>query len=82
MNKKELKKKDLKKAIKEKEKQLAKLKLHVDKSETCSSIYNKVVLEKAIMKKELEEMEKNPVTEKVKDIFRKKDLICDNFKTK
>ena len=51
MNKKEIKKKDLKKSIEEKEKQLAKLKLHVDKSETCSSIYNKVVLEKAIMKK-------------------------------
>lgn len=80
MNKKEIKKKDLKKSIEEKEKQLAKLKLHVDKSETCSSIYNKAVLEKAIMKKELEDMEKNVVVDKVKDIFRKKDLICDKFK--
>ena len=82
MNKKEIKKKDLKKSIKEKEKQLAKLKLHVDKSETCSSIYNKVVLEKAILKKELDDMEKDTVAEKVKNIFRKKDLICDRFKTK
>lgn len=82
MNKKEIKKKDLRQSIKEKEKQLAKLKLHVDKSETCSSIYNKVVLEKAIMKKELDDMEKDTVTAKVKDIFRKKDLICDRFKTK
>ena len=47
MNKKEIKKKDLKKSIEEKEKQLAKLKLHVDKSETCSSIYNKAVLDKS-----------------------------------
>ena len=82
MNKKEIKKKDLKQAIKEKEKQLAKLKLHVDKSETCSSIYNKVVLEKAIMKKELEDLEKDNIVDKVKDVFRKKDLICDKFKTK
>jgi len=82
MNKKEIKKKNLRQSIKEKEKQLAKLKLHVDKSETCSSIYNKVVLEKAIMKKELDDMEKDTVTAKVKDIFRKKDLICDRFKTK
>ena len=82
MNKKEIKKKDLKKSIKEKEKRLAKLKLHVDKSETCSSIYNKVVLEKAILKKELDDMEKDTVAEKVKNIFRKKDLICDRFKTK
>lgn len=80
MNKKEIKKKDLKKFIEEKEVQLAKLKLHAEKSETCSSLYNKIVLEKAIMKKELEELDKNKVVETVKDIFRKKDLICDSFK--
>ena len=46
-------KKELIKSIKEKEIQLAKLKEHIDKSSVCSDLYNKVVLEKAILKKEL-----------------------------
>ena len=47
-------KRELIKAIKEKEVQLSKLQAHVDKSSVCSDLYNKVVLEKAILKKELE----------------------------
>ena len=47
-------KKELLLAIKEKETQLAKLKNHIDKSYICSELYNKVVLEKAILKKELD----------------------------
>jgi len=78
-----MKKKDIKQSIKEKEGQLAKLKLHVDKSETCSTIYNKVVLEKAILKKELEDAEKNPIVEKLKGLVpHKKKLISDYFKSK
>ena len=52
-------KKELLLAIKEKETQLAKLKNHIDKSYICSELYNKVVLEKAILKKELADLEKN-----------------------
>lgn len=74
-------KKELIQSIKEKEKQLAKLKAHIDKSYICSELYNKVVLEKAILKKELDELEKNKFAEKVRFLFpRKKTLICDYFK--
>ncbi len=79
MNKKEVD--DLKKSIQEKEVQLAKLKVHVDKSSICSDLYNKVVLEKAILKKELQDVENNTLTSKIKKIIpRKKTLICDYFK--
>ena len=68
-------------SIKEKELQLAKLKLHVDKSVVCSDLYNKIVLEKAILKKELEESQKNNLVESFKNLLpRKKTLICDYFR--
>ena len=74
-------KKELLLAIKEKETQLAKLKNHIDKSYICSELYNKVVLEKAILKKELDDLEKNKFAEKVRFLFpSKKKLICDYFK--
>ena len=47
-------KKELIKSRKEKEIQLAKLSAHVDKSFICSELYNKVVIEKAILKKQLD----------------------------
>lgn len=73
--------KDLKIAIKEKELQLAKLKLHVDKSSVCSDIYNKVVLEKAILNKELQDLQSTDLLSKIKNLLpRKKNLICDYFK--
>ncbi len=74
-------KKDLILSIKEKEKQLAKLKEHVDKSSVCAELYNKVVLEKAILKKELEESKKSMLAEGFKHLLpRKKTLICDYFR--
>ena len=73
--------KELIKSIKEKELQLKKLKEHIDKSSVCSELYNKVVLEKAIQKKELENLDKNPIFESFKNLLpRKKTLICDYFK--
>ena len=73
--------KELIKLIKEKEIQLAKLKEHIDKSSICSDLYNKVVLEKAILKKELEDSKKNKVVISIKNFLpRKKTLICDYFK--
>ena len=72
---------ELIKSIKEKELQLKKLKEHIDKSSVCSELYNKVVLEKAILKKELENLNKNSLLDAVKNLFpRKKTLICDYFK--
>lgn len=70
-------------SIKEKEIQLSKLKEHVDKSSVCSELYNKVVLEKAILKKELDDMEQNSFLQRMKNLVpRKKTLICDYFKSK
>lgn len=74
-------KKELINSIREKEIQLAKLREHVDKSSICSSLYNKVVLEKAILKKQLEDMDKNRILDGIKNIIpHKKTLICDYFK--
>ena len=58
-------KKELIQSIREKEIQLAKLKEHVEKSSVCSDLYNKVVLEKAILKKELENSQKNKIFESI-----------------
>ena len=74
-------KKELIKAIKTKEIQLAKLKEHIDKSTVCSDLYNKVVLEKAILKKELEDSKKNKIVINLRNFLpHKKNLICDYFK--
>ena len=75
------KKSKIKASIEEKEIQLKKLSAHTDKSNVCGDLYNKVVLEKAILKKELDDLNKNPIVEKVKQILpHKKELICDYFK--
>ena len=68
-------------SIKEKEMQMAKLIEHVEKSSVCAELYNKIVLEKAILKKEYENSFKNGLFENIKNILpRKKKLICDYFK--
>ncbi len=71
----------LKSSIKEKEIQLKKLENHIDKSSVCSDLYNKVVLEKAILNKELQDLETNNFLSKVKKFIpHKKTLVCDYFK--
>ncbi|MBP7212234.1 hypothetical protein KBA27_05305 [bacterium] len=73
--------KELKESIKEKELQMAKLKVHADKSAICSDLYNKVILEKAILNEELKEIEQNFFFQKMKKIIpHRKNLICDYFK--
>lgn len=73
--------KSLKESIHEKEIQMAKLKAHADKSAICSDLYNKVVLEKAILNQELKEIEQNVFFQKMKKIIpHRKNLICDYFK--
>ena len=74
-------KNELIKSIREKEIQLAKLKEHAEKSSVCNDLYNKVVLEKAILKKQLEDLNKNKVVSIMKNLLpRKKVLICDYFR--
>ena len=69
------------KSIRNKEIQLAKLKEHINKSTICSDLYNKVVLEKAILKKQLEDLDKNSILDNLKNLIpHKKTLICDYFK--
>lgn len=78
---KNLNKNHLKKQIHLKELQIKKLHLHQSSSDVCNQLYNTLILEKAILKKELENLEKNPLVEKVKKMFsRKEKLICDYFK--
>ena len=69
----------LKKQIQQKELQLKKLQLHQSSNEVCGGLYNTLVLEKAILKKELENLNKSPIVEKVKRAFRREKLICDYF---
>ncbi|MBR1943733.1 hypothetical protein IJ843_08370 [bacterium] len=75
-----MKKKDLKQAIREKEIQLSKLEQHIEKSKTCAEVYDNVLLEKAILNKELQDATTNKFVERVKKLIpRKKKLICDYF---
>ncbi len=69
-------------SIREKEAQLAKLKEHIDKSEVCSDLYNKVLIEKAILKKQLQDLQRNTFLDMIKGIIpqKKERLICDYFK--
>lgn len=76
-----LKKKHLQQHIQEKESQIQKFKMRLKSSDLCESLYNKAILEKAILKKELEEAQKNKFVEAVKKFIpKKKELICDYFK--
>ena len=78
-----LKKAELKKIIREKEIQLLKLEQHIEKSETCAEVYNKVIIDKAILNKELNDLSKNRFLERVKKLIpHKKTKICDYFRSK
>ncbi len=73
-------KQQLKKRIQQTELQIKKLDQHTSGSEVCEDLYNSLILQKAVMKKQLEELEKNPFIEKLKRIVpRKEKLICDYF---
>ena len=75
-------KNQLKKQIHLKELQIKRLHLHQSSSDVCNQLYNTIKKEKAILKKELENLEKNPIIEKIKNTFSKKEkLICDFFKS-
>ena len=70
----------LKKKIQQTELQIKKLSLHSSDSDVCVDLYNSLILQKAVLKKELQELEKNPIIEKFKKLIpRKEKLICDYF---
>lgn len=70
----------LKKRIQQIELQIKKLDMHLSESDVCNDLYNSLILQKAVLKKQLENLDKNPVLEKLKQIIpRKKKLICDYF---
>lgn len=76
MNEKQL----LKKRILQIELQLKKLTQCDSSNEVCVGLQNSLILQKAILKKELENLYKNPIVEKIKKIVpRKEKLICDYF---
>ena len=70
-------------SIKEKELQLAKLKEHINKSEVCSDLYNKVLIEKAVLKKQLDDLQQNSLVKRIKHLIprNRERLICDYFKS-
>ena len=73
-------KKELLRKIRAKEVQLAKLSRLVDKSTVCSELYNKVVVEKAVLKKQYDDLARNRFADKIVRLFpKKKMLICDYF---
>jgi agmatine/peptidylarginine deiminase len=74
-------KEKLKISIREKEIQLSKLKEHIDKSEICSDLYNKMLIEKAVLKKQLEDLQNKSIVNRIKHLLPKREkLICDYFK--
>ncbi|MBR1460095.1 hypothetical protein IJ596_00470 [bacterium] len=69
-------------SIKQKDLQLSKLEKHINKSEICSDLYNKVLIEKAILKKQLDEISNNTLVSRIKHLIpHKEKLICDYFKS-
>ena len=70
----------IEKQIKQIELQLARLGQQTNKNEVCDDITNSLILRKAILKKDLQDLTKNPLVEKIKKIIPKKEkLICDYF---
>jgi len=76
MNKKE----QLRKKIFQAELQIKRLNTKASNSDVFDDLYNSLVLQKAILKKELDDLSKNKIAEKIKKILPKKEkLICDYF---
>lgn len=68
-------------SIQEKELQLSKLREHIDKSEVCSDLYNKMLIEKAVLIKQLDDLQNRSLVNRIKHLLpRQKKLICDYFK--
>ncbi len=81
-----MKKEDIIKKIEETDEQIKKFKKRLQSSDLCEDLYDEAILKKAILLKELEECDKNPIVEGLKKGVKKlmpkqnKTLICDYFK--
>ena len=74
-------KEKLRQSIREKEIQMKKLAPLIEKSSVCSNLFNKVLIEKAVLRKQLEELNNNTFFGRVKRFLPKNQtLICDYFK--
>lgn len=68
-------------SIREKEIQMQKLAPLIDKNPMCSNLFNKVLIEKAVLKKQLDELNNNTFFRRVKRFLPKSQtMICDYFK--
>lgn len=73
-------KQQIKKRIQQLELQIKKISLTPVKNEVCEDLCNSLILQKAVLKKELEELSKNKFLENLRKIVpRKEKLICDYF---
>lgn len=73
-------KEQLKKQIQQTELQIKRLQIHSNDTDICEDLYNSLILKKAVLKKQLEELNKNPLMEGIKRLVpRKEKLICDYF---
>ncbi|MCQ2738589.1 MAG: hypothetical protein MJ237_00010 [bacterium] len=73
-------KEQLQKRIHQTELQLKRLTQNCSGSTICEDLYNSLILQKAILKKQLDDLNKNPVIENIKKLIpRQKKLICDYF---
>lgn len=76
-----MKKQEILKKIEETEYQIQQFKLRLQTSSLCQDLYENALLQKAILLKELEQCDKNPIVEGFKKLLpKKKTLICDYFK--
>lgn len=72
--------KQIQKQVQQIELQLKKLSLQASGSEVCEDLINSLTLKKAILKKDLQDLRKNPIVEKFKKILpHREKLICDYF---
>ena len=73
-------KEQLKKQIKQTELQIKRLQVHATNTDICEDLFNSLILKKAVLKKQLQDLEKNPLMESIKKLVpRKEKLICDYF---
>ena len=81
-----MKREEILKRKEETDSQIQKFKQRLKSSDLCEDLYDKAILQKAILVKELEDCDKNPVVESLKKGIKKlmpkkeKTLICDYFK--
>ena len=77
-----MKKKELLEEIERTNEQISMYRKRLKTSDLCEDLYDDAILKKAVLLKELENCDKNPIIEGIKNFLpkRKKTLICDYFK--